>query len=403
VWRKLLIFCLALAATTPWRDIAVAPAHATPGLQRDADIYLAGVLPKNSAEQFELTFWESIKNSNHASDYEAYLQAYPKGRFAALARARIERLRAAAPKSEAVPETRKPADAKGEAAPDARKPADAKGAAPSGQARAAARPARHRPRAAPPAATDESADETTETTPVTELRDCAACPVLLALPAATFTMGSNSGDPSERPAHQVTLDTPFAIGKYEVTAEQWNACVDAGACQRAGAAPATPGTYPAREISWDDSQQYLKWLSYVSGKAYRLPTEAEWEYAARGGTASRYWWGDQMRPRNANCEQCGAPWSPDGPASVGTFPANPFGLYDMNGSVWEWVNDCWHDSYEGAPADGSVWDEPNCEARVIRGGSWREGAGYMASTTRSKDDPGLRHPQNGLRVARSFR
>jgi formylglycine-generating enzyme required for sulfatase activity len=371
--------------------VAIAPAAALAGVTQSAgaDLMLAGVLPKNSAEQFELTFWESIKDSNHVSDYEAYLQAYPKGRFVALARARIARLRAAAPKAAAVPAPALPA------ARAAREPVRR---VPSKEPAPAARPA---PRTAQPAPPPPAVAPPARSAAAGELTDCPACPVLVSLPSGSFTMGSNTSDPSEKPAHPVTLSTPFAIGKYEVTVEQWAACADAGAC------PATPHddnpAAPVRDISWDDAQLYLKWLSDTSGKAYRLPTEAEWEYAARGGTATRYWWGEQMANGKANCKECGPPWSVEGPANAGTFAANPFGLHDMNGSVWEWVSDCWHSSFKDAPADGQTWDEPNCSMRVIRGGSWREGAPYMVSSTRFKYDASVRHSQNGFRVARSTR
>ena len=337
------------------------------------DIKLAGIVPKNSAEQFELAFWESIKDSSHASDYEAYLKAYPKGRFAALAQARISRLRAVtapapAPLSATVPAT--------SSAP-ASKPA------PPAVARAQAA-------VAAPAAGVKSA-------PGAELKDCAACPPLISLPAGQFTMGSNSSDPSERPAHPVTLAMPFAIGKYEVTAGQWNACADARACQRVTQA----NEAPVRDVSWDDVQQYLKWLSATSGKPYRLPTEAEWEYAARGGTTTAFWWGDKLVPGKANCKECGPPWQVDAPAKAGSFGANPYGLHDTSGSVWEWVSDCWHSSFKDAPADGRPWDGANCTVRVIRGGSWREGATYMVASTRFKYDASVRNGQNGFRVARN--
>ncbi|WP_436223095.1 formylglycine-generating enzyme family protein [Cupriavidus necator] len=236
-----------------------------------------------------------------------------------------------------------------------------------------------------------------------EIRDCPTCPVLVSLPAGSFTMGSSASDPAEKPPHHVTIGQPFAIGRYEVTVEQWNACADAGGCQRVPTIADSPKTAPARDVSWDDAQQYVAWLSKTTGKTYRLPTEAEWEYAARGGTASAYWWGDQMRKGNANCKDCGDPWSQDAPAAVGTFAANPYGLHDVNGSVWEWVADCWHSTYKGAPADGRVWNENACGARVIRGGSWREGASYMVSSTRFKYSPSVRQSQNGFRVARDLK
>ncbi|HEY0844474.1 MAG TPA: SUMF1/EgtB/PvdO family nonheme iron enzyme [Noviherbaspirillum sp.] len=364
------------------------------------------ILPKDSAEQYELAFWDSIKDSKHAADYEAYLQAYPKGRFAALAKARIERLRAAE-KSEApavkAPERPRPAPAT-KAAPERARPApkdppaEAKPAPVEKEVpkQAAPAPAPAAP-AAPPSAARSSGGS------VTEIRDCPTCPVLVSLPAGTFTMGSNSGDASEKPAHRVTISTPFAIGKHEVTVEQWNACVDAGGCPRIASANGQAPATPVRDVSWDDVQQYLKWLGKTTGKAYRLPTEAEWEYAARGGTTTRFWWGEQMRPGNANCKDCGEPWSPEGPANVGSFAPNPFGLHDVNGGVWEWVSDCWHTSFKGAPDDGRSWNTPNCRDRVIRGGSWRDGASYMPSSTRFKYSASVRHSQNGFRVARDVK
>jgi formylglycine-generating enzyme required for sulfatase activity len=225
---------------------------------------------------------------------------------------------------------------------------------------------------------------------------------LVSLPAGSFMMGGNGGDPSEKPAHRVAINAPFAIGKTEVTVEQWNACVAANACTRLAGAASAPNL-PARDLSWDDAQAYLKWLSAQSGKPYRLPTEAEWEYAARGGSASRYWWGEQMRPGMANCKECGEPWHQDAPAAVASFAANPYGLHDMNGSVWEWVSDCWHNNYKGAPADGRSWDDAYCSSHVIRGGSWREGASYMPVTTRFHYDSSVRHSQNGFRVARDVK
>ncbi|HJW54582.1 MAG TPA: SUMF1/EgtB/PvdO family nonheme iron enzyme [Burkholderiaceae bacterium] len=346
-----------------------------------------GILPKDSAEQYELTFWESIKDSTHASDYEAYLQAYPNGRFAALARARIERLRTATPKAEVPAEPTHQAPAT-KAAPARVHPAPAAKKTPLEQPRPA------------PAAAPSPPPSPGKAAAVSELKTCPTCPALIALSPGSFAMGSNSSDPTEKPAHHVSIKKPFAIGKYEVTVGQWNACVDAGGCPHVLSDTDRANTnMPVRNVSWDDAQQYVKWLSGTSGKPYRLPTEAEWEYAARGGTATRYWWGEQMRPGKANCKECGEPWRFDAPSDVGSFAPNPYGLYDMNGSVWEWVSDCWHNSYKSAPADARAWDEPNCRTRVIRGGSWRQGGSYMLSSTRFKYDASVRESQNGFRVA----
>jgi formylglycine-generating enzyme required for sulfatase activity len=389
--RKLLVVCVLMGA--------VSAAHA--GVRSSVpDIKLAGVVPKNSAEQFELAFWESIKDSSHAGDYEAYLKAYPKGRFVALAQVRIARLRAAAEKPAPVADT-------APAAP-LTKPAPVADVAPATPAAKPARPpAKVAARAKRTVAKAEP--ETDRVEPVAtggeaavrgEIQDCQDCPALVSLSPGSFTMGSNASDPSEQPAHRVALSRPFAIGKYEVTVAEWNACVEAGACIRVGQYVSATPKAPIRDVSWDDAQQYLQWLSANSGKPYRLPSEAEWEYAARGGASTRYWWGDQMAVGKANCRECGPPWRIDGPADAGSFAANQYGIYDMNGSVWEWVSDCWHSSYEGAPADGKAWDQADCGVRVLRGGSWREPAPTAAAPSRSRQDAGARQSQNGFRVAR---
>src|SRR5471032_2834454 len=206
-----------------------------------------GILPKDSNEQYELTFWESIKDSTYPSDYDAYLKAYPNGRFATLAHARIDRLRAAASNPPAVTSPAAPAVAP---APQAARPATPPGAA-----------AQEHPHttATPIAGTPVTAAATTR--PVThppaagEQRDCATCPVMIAVPAGSFPMGSNTDDPSEKPVHHVTIAAPFAIGKYEVTVEQWNACVAANACQKLTPESNANKTAPARDLSWDDAQQ----------------------------------------------------------------------------------------------------------------------------------------------------
>ena len=357
-----------------------------------------GILPKDSSEQYEITFWNSIKDSNYPADYEAYLKAYPNGRFATLAHARIDRLRAAAsnaPATAPAPQAARPTTPTAPIAPASAPPQERPRATPTPGASAA-------PATAPPTA---SVAQKPATRPPSagESRDCATCPIMIALPAGSFPMGSGTDDPSEKPVHHVNIGAPFAIGKYEVTVEQWNACVAANACPKLTPESNANKAAPARDISWDDAQQYVKWLSKTTGKPYRLPTEAEWEYAVRGGTSTAYWWGDQMRKGNANCKDCGDPWHKEGPEAAGSFAPNPFGLYDMNGSVWEWTADCWHNSYQGAPADGRAWENPACDMRVIRGGSWREGGGYMLSATRFKYSAGVRQSQDGFRVVKDLK
>lgn len=359
--HKLLTVCVLAAGL-----VCACSTHAQ---ERSSEQKPSSIVPRASPEQFELAFWNSIKDSSHASDYEAYLKAYPKGRFAVLAQARMARLKAAGAAPAPVPA---PPTPRAQAVPP--KPAAPAASAPPAAARAGA-----------------------------EFRDCPACPVMVSVPAGSFVMGNNASDPSEKPAHQVAIGAPFAIGKYEVTVQQWNACVGAGRCQAIAQAPGTQPNAPMRDVSWDDAQQYLKWLAAVSGKPYRLPTEAEWEFAARGGSAAPYWWGAQMATGKANCKECGQPWTAERPAPVGSFSANGYGLHDTSGSVWEWVADCWHGNFKDAPADGRVWDAPNCRVRVIRGGSWREGAAYMVASTRFRYDASVRQSQNGFRVARSLK
>lgn len=412
----------ALSSTEQVKEDAVRPSIAS---GNNAIVLRSrGLLPKDSNEQYEITFWNSIKDSSYPADYEAYLKAYPDGRFATLAHARIDRLRAAAASNATANATPAappvaPAAKTGQAsqattvAPAARTtttaPANAATAAPARTTPAPSAPsAQPAPSAPPPAAAAATAAPLVQKTvahPPTagEMRDCAACPIMIAVPAGSFAMGSNTDDPSEKPVHHVSIGASFAIGKYPVTVEQWNACVAANACQKLTPESNTNKAAPARDLSWDDAQQYIKWLAKTTGKPYRLPTEAEWEYADRAGTTTAYWWGEQMRKGTANCKDCGDPWHKEGPENVGSSMPNPLGLYDMNGGVWEWTADCWHNSYQGAPADGHAWDNPGCEMRVIRGGSWREGSNYMLSATRFKYSASVRQSQDGFRVVKDLR
>ena len=157
---------------------------------------------------------------------------------------------------------------------------------------------------------------------------------------------------------------------------------------------------PVHNLSWEDIGQYMAWLSINSGHAYRLPSEAEWEYAARGGTTTRYWWGDSVGMSLANCSDCGGAQDEYGPLPVDALPPNPFGLYDMLGGVAQWTADCWFPNYKGAPADATPREAKSCEKRVLRGGSFRSGHDEITVTYRGNYDAPVRYLVNGFRVAR---
>lgn len=220
-------------------------------------------------------------------------------------------------------------------------------------------------------------------------------PAMMPIQGGSFAMGSN-GDVSERPIHQVTVK-PFAIGKYPVTVREWNECAATKAC---GFEATGQDESPVTNVSWTDAQQYVAWLARATGKPYRLPSEAEWEYAARGGTQTKYWWGDKLLPGMAACKDCGDA-ATEQPVKVGSFKPNPFGLYDMGGGVDQWVEDCAHRNYQGAPTDGSPWMSGDCTAHVLRSGSWKNDATYVRPSNRDSYDTNVRYPTHGVRVALS--
>ena len=246
------------------------------------------------------------------------------------------------------------------------------------------------------------------------LRDCAGCPELVVVPAGTFLMGSPMDeaerDADESPVHGVRIGEPIAMGVYEVTFAQWDACHRAGGCShRADDQGWGRGSRPVVDVSWLDAQAYVRWLSGETGRAYRLPSEAEWEYVARAGTTTRYWWGDEIGRNRANCDGCGSRWDAMRTAPVGSFSANGWGLHDVHGNVWEWVQDCRaRNNYVGAPSDGSAQEWESCDYRGIRGGSWEEGTvpRYLRSANRGQHDAHSRSflgaAAVGFRVARSL-
>jgi formylglycine-generating enzyme required for sulfatase activity len=243
--------------------------------------------------------------------------------------------------------------------------------------------------------------------PGSDFKECAnGCPVMIVIPAGKFMMGSPENDPdrddNEGPPHEVSLAKPFAVSRFAVTFEEWDACVAASACPQLSDAWGR-GKMPVINVSFGDAKQYAGWLSQVTGKAYRLPTEAEWEYATRAGATTRYSWGDDPGTGNANCNGCGSRWDLQQTAPVGSFKPNAFGLHDMHGNVWQWVEDAWHEDYDDAPADGSAWlRDGDAGYRVVRGGSWRNENQQVRAAIRAKRNVNVRFDTLGFRVARTI-
>jgi formylglycine-generating enzyme required for sulfatase activity len=274
-------------------------------------------------------------------------------------------------------------------------------------------------------------------------KECVGCPEMVVVPAGAFVMGSPEDeaarDGNEGPQRPVQIGRPFALGKFEVTVGEFGAFVretsyDTGStcdvwqdgtwAERAGYSWRNPGfpqsdAHPAACLSWDDAKAYLAWLSRKTGKTYRLPTEAEWEYAARAGATTTFHFGndrnDYCRHGNgadqtAQQQVPGAgSWSVlacrDGhayTAPVGSFAANAFGLHDALGNVFEWVEDCWNDSYAGAPTDGSAWTSGDCTIRVQRGGAWGYPPDYLRTAVRGRQPQAYRYVNAGIRVARTL-
>ena len=292
----------------------------------------------------ENLFWQSIMNSEDPADYQAYLEQFPEGVFARLARNRLAALGASM--------------------------------------------------------TDRQAME-----PGRVFRDCSFCPELVVVPAGRFRMGCVSGsrecEDDEFPVHEVQVKA-FALGRYEVTFSEYDRFTDATGRRRADDEGWGRDRRPVINVSWDDAVSYTYWLSEETGESYRLPSEAEWEYAARAGTTTAYGWGADRGRDRANCRRCGSRWDNDETAPVGSFPANRWGFHDVHGNVYEWTSDCWHESYRGAPTDGSTWTRGGyCERRVLRSGSWAHNPTGMRSANRVGTD-GRGRNVRGFRVARSL-
>ena len=253
-----------------------------------------------------------------------------------------------------------------------------------------------------------------EAPPGTRFRDCAECPELVVVPSGSYMMGSPSSEDGryddEGPVHRVRIGRAFAVGVYEVTFAEWDACVSGGGCY--GHRPDDEGwgrgRRPVINVSWEDAKAYVEWLSRKTGKGYRLLSESEWEYVARGGTTGPFHTGSTISPSQANYDGnytygSGRKGRHIGKTvQVGSYPPNRFGLHDVHGNVWEWVEDCWNWSYAGAPTDGSAWESGNCSGRVLRGGSWSNLPRNLRSAYRYLSTTGSWLNNVGFRIARTL-
>ena len=446
---------------------------------------VAAAAPSSAQDaSIETAFWNSIKDGTDRSDFEAYLQRYPHGHFAALANNRLAAMskappvqpRAAAPRpthaaapsqsprqapppaqqqraavplppkksgngllisgivgglavlgfvafimmkkdaepvaaaapaevaaatvaepSVAVPDTAPP-----ELAPDSAAPpeefvdvfAETDGETPAGDVAVEPEAVAAEIAAAPGEAASAAAPQTAapvKASPGKTFRDCELCPLMASLPGGTFKMGSPSSEPGrnayEGPQRDVTVK-PFAIGVYEVTSAEWAACVAEGACSKKRADET--GKLPALGISWRDASAYASWLSKKTGRKYRLPSESEWEYAARAGSSTAYWWGDKFDRARVSAREASA---------VGSYEANAFGLFDVLGNAREWVADCYVNNFVKAPTDGAAVTDGDCGKRVIRGGAWSSAPVDMRTANRSRIDSGVTAQYMGVRLA----
>ena len=260
--------------------------------------------------------------------------------------------------------------------------------------------------------------------------DCSHCPELVEVPPGEFVMGvdpqEHNPSGNETPRHTVAIRSPPLVGRYEVTHQQFATFVEAtghapeSGCEiwtsndrswqwdrdkdwRDPGYPVEDPTRPVVCVNWDDAVAYAEWLSRTTGQRYRLLSEAEWEYAARAWTQTRYWWGDHLPPGRAACDGCGSAWDLGRAAPVGSFPANGFGLHDVHGNVWEWVQDCWHENYKETPADGRAWEQEaggDCGRRMMRGGSSVSQPATLRAANRLRDNSSHRKSDVGFRVAR---
>ena len=383
---------------TPWEESSLTGAN----FYFNVDVSVTVAAPEGlatsdtaAATQQETAFWESIEDSTDTEMFEAYLEQYPKGAFVALARIQLRKLKETQTAAVVPP--------------------------PEPEAESSVQPA---------VGVYPERFEPGDT-----FSDCVYCPEMVVVPAGSFKMGDLKGDgeDNEKPVHGVTIPQPIAVGIYEVTrgefarfvsetdhdtgtecwiydGSDWN--VGIGQSWRDPKFHQTDRD-PVVCINWKDAQAYVSWLSHVTGNSYRLLSEAEWEYVARSGTKTRYWYGDDddvgqlCSYGNGAGRETSFSWKNDAcgddyalTAPAGAFRANKFGLHDMHGNVWEWVEDCWHENYTGVPTDGRAWTSGGeCDRRVLRSGSWGLDARDLRAARRDGYEYEDRDADIGFRVA----
>lgn len=244
------------------------------------------------------------------------------------------------------------------------------------------------------AATDNARDK---------LKDGSDGPEMVVIPGGTFDMGSpgSSRNADERPRHSVTVKR-FAMSKYEISFTQYDQFAQATGRKLPDNLYMDRATHPAIYVSWDDAFYYVRWLSEQTGQKYRLPSEAEWEYVAGNGKRSPFWWGYDEEPNRAHCFGCGTGLDPRKPTKLGSFEPNPMGVYDMNGNVAEWAQDCWHDDYNGATTDGGVWEGGDCSFRIARGGAYSSPMQSIRHAKRDKYKSDQAYDHIGIRVVKDL-
>ena len=351
--------------------------------------------------------WRQVRAEGTIESLARYLEAYPEGRHTVAARRRIEQLQDAAERRELIESIQRELvrlglDVEVSGTLDARTTRELRDY----------RISKGQPEDAPVDRSLLTALRDLERWPPQPgetFVDCPRCPPMVVIPEGEFVMGSPPDEllraPNEGPQHRVSVPR-FALARTEVTFDQYRHCVEAGACSYLPRDEGWgQGERPVINVSMENAGSYVRWLSDLTGKRYRLPSEAEWEYAARGGTTTQFHTGECLNSLQANFDarrpvgDCPAGDRVGKTLPVASFPPNPFGLHDMHGNVREWTLDCWNPGYEGAPTDGSAWIEGDCSRAVLRGGSWRNAAGKLRSASRTRPSGAFHNDHTGFRPA----